>query len=58
MAKEGEQPNLKLVEKLCVPDIYYFDFDRENLTKPWEDPNQKVDDYFNHGFTEETFRHY
>ena len=41
-----------------MPDIYYFDFERENLTKPWEDPNQKLDDYFNHGFTEETFRYY
>lgn len=50
---------MKFVEKLCVPDIYYFDFDRENLTKPWKDPNAgNLEDYFNHGFNEETFRHY
>lgn len=41
-----------------MPDIYYFDFDRENLQKPWEDPNAKLDDYFNHGFDEEIFKHY
>jgi hypothetical protein len=31
-----------------VPDVYYFDFDKPGLEKPWNDKD-KNDEYFNYG---------
>jgi hypothetical protein len=35
--------------KFQVPDIYYFDFDRPGLEKPWKESFEKNDEYFNYG---------
>lgn len=40
-----------------VPDVYYFDFDKPGLEKPWNDKD-KNDEYFNYGFNEESFKVY
>ena len=49
-------------EELQVPEIYKYDFDDPkdpNDPKPWNN-NGKADNdkYFNHGFTEETWKHH
>ena len=31
-----------------VPDVYYYDFDKPGLEKPWNDKD-KNDEYFNYG---------
>ena len=41
-----------------IPDIYYFDLDTEKMDKPWLEPGAKLDEYFNYGHTEETFKIY
>lgn len=32
-----------------VPDVYYFDFDKQGLEKPWNENRDKNDEYFNYG---------
>ena len=49
---------MKYFNSLYVPDVYYFDFDKPNLNKPWVEDPKTMGDYFNHGFTEETFKIY
>jgi hypothetical protein len=41
-----------------VPDTYYFPFDTQGLEKPWLDNKEKMEDYFNYGFTEESYKVY
>ena len=35
--------------KYDVPDVYYFDFDKKGLEKPWTENREKMDEYFNYG---------
>lgn len=41
-----------------VPDVYYFPFAKQGLEKPWLDNKERMDEYFNYGFTEESFKVY
>lgn len=43
---------------LRVPDVYFFPFSKPGLEKPWLDNKEKMDEYFNYGFTEESFKVY
>ena len=44
---------------LQIPEIFNFDFNDENLAKPWKENNgQDMDKYFNYGFNEETWQIY
>jgi len=29
--------------------VYYFDFDKKGLEKPWLENKEKMDEYFNYG---------
>jgi hypothetical protein len=51
-------PNEIYESTFKVPDVYYFPFDNTGLEKPWLDQKEKVEDYFNYGFTEESFKVY
>ena len=41
-----------------IPDVYYFPFETPGLDKPWLDNKEKMEEYFNYGFTEESFKVY
>lgn len=36
-------------KRLRVGDVYFFDFDRPGLEKPWLENRDKMEDYFNYG---------
>lgn len=47
------------MKNFIVPDVYYFDFEKQGLEKPWNENNRdKNDEYFNYGFNEESFKVY
>ena len=41
-----------------VGDVYFFEFDKPGLEKPWKDNKDKMEDYFNYGFNEDSFKIY
>ena len=43
-----------MYRKFQIPEIYKLDFDKIT-EKPWITDKDKTSDYFNYGFTEETF---
>lgn len=50
------EPKKMAVFKL--PDVYFFPFAKQGLEKPWLDNKEKMDEYFNYGFTEESYKVY
>jgi len=38
--------------------VYYFEFERPGLEKPWQENRDKIEEYFNYGFNEESFKIY
>lgn len=48
----------KLMDMKKLPEIYLFDFENPGLDKKWSSPREDITDYFNYGFTEETWRIY
>lgn len=41
-----------------VGDVYFFEFDKPGLEKPWQENKDKMEDYFNYGFNEDSFKIY
>ena len=41
-----------------IGDVYFFEFDKPGLEKPWQENKDKMEDYFNYGFNEESFKIY
>lgn len=50
--------NEKKQKRMKVGDVYFFEFDKPGLEKPWKDNKDKMEDYFNYGFNEDSFKIY
>lgn len=48
MQAQTTQRNANM-KNYIVPDVYYFDFDKQGLEKPWNENRDKNDEYFNYG---------